>query len=153
MQPFRLSAIELAKPSDFVEITVVWEASVRATHHFLSPKDIAYFKPLVLNNFLPAVQCYYIKDEAGKIVGFSGTLDDKLEMLFVHPSFIGCGIGKALLQHAIQKLGVCKVDVNEHNQKAVHFYTQSGFVITGRSEMDAMGKPFPILSMQLKPVI
>ena len=70
MQPIRLSAIELATPSDFVEITAVWEASVRATHHFLSPKDIAYFKPLVLNNFLPAVQCYYIKDEAGKIVGF-----------------------------------------------------------------------------------
>lgn len=150
--PIDTYAITPATPADFAALTEIWEASVRATHHFLSENDIAYFKPLVLEQFLPAVQCFCSKDSDGSLVGFSGTMDDKLEMLFVHPHHHGCGIGKALLQHAVEKLGVRKVDVNEQNKSAVDFYTHFGFVVTVRSATDAMGKPFPVLSMELRQV-
>ena len=71
-------------------------------------------------------------------------------MLFIDPSHIGKGVGKVLLQNAINELNVNKVDVNEQNQKAQDFYLHQGFEIIGRSELDASGKPYPILHMKLK---
>ena len=41
--------------SEYQEVVEVWEASVRATHHFLKEEDIVYFKPLILNEYLKAV--------------------------------------------------------------------------------------------------
>ena len=34
--------IERVYKTDYLEIVEVWEASVRATHHFLKEADIAY---------------------------------------------------------------------------------------------------------------
>ena len=34
-------------PEDFPRVVDVWEASVRATHHFVTAADIQFFKPLV----------------------------------------------------------------------------------------------------------
>ena len=79
-----------------------------------------------------------------------GVLDGKLEMLFVDPSAFGTGVGKELLLHAIDHLGVTKVDVNEANLQALSFYRHMGFVETGRSELDGSGKPFPLIHMELK---
>ena len=42
-----------------------------------------------------------------------------------------------------------KVDVNEQNDKALGFYLRMGFRIIGRDETDGMGKPYPILHLQL----
>ena len=42
-----------------------------------------------------------------------------------------------------------KVDVNEQNEKALQFYLHLGFQVIGRDETDSMGKPFPILHLQL----
>jgi putative acetyltransferase len=138
-----------ATVSDFGEITEVWEASVRATHHFLSEEDILFFRPLILNEYLHAVDVYCIRDENKMITGFLGTSGDKLEMLFIHPASRGRGIGKALLQFAVANLHVRKVDVNEQNSQAVGFYQHFGFRIVDRSERDGMGKPYPILHMEL----
>ncbi|RAJ02410.1 putative acetyltransferase [Chitinophaga skermanii] len=135
---------------DFPNIVAVWEASVRATHHFLTEDHIQYFKPLILNEYLHAVQLYCVKDMEEAVVGFLGVADEKVEMLFVHPHSFKLGIGKALMQYAIQNLNVCKVDVNEQNPAALEFYKKMGFVVTARSPLDGMGKPFPILHMSLR---
>ena len=137
-------------PSDYPEVTEVWEASVRATHHFLPEADILYFNPLILNEYLKAVDVVCTKDPAGRILGFMGVHDDSLEMLFIHPNARGKGIGSQFVQHAIHQLNVRKVDVNEQNPLAVGFYEHMGFVVVGRSELDGLGKPYPILHMELK---
>lgn len=49
-----------------------------------------------------------------------------------------------------KNLQVKKVDVNEQNNEAVGFYLHLGFHQTGRSELDSMGKPFPLLNLELK---
>ena len=54
--------------TEYKEVVDVWEASVRATHHFLKEEDIAYFKPLILNTYLDAVDLKGITDEYGKIM-------------------------------------------------------------------------------------
>ena len=78
-----------------------------------------------------------------------GVYEDSLEMLFLHPDARGKGIGKRLILHAINDLKVKKVDVNEQNPQAVGFYEHMGFEIISRSELDGLGKPYPILHMQL----
>lgn len=140
--------IELAQPSDFVEIVEVWEASVRATHHFLPESDILYFKPLILNEYLKAVHLECIRSLEGAIVGFMGVHEDSLEMLFIHPNARGQGLGKEFVTHAIKDLSVKRVDVNEQNPQAVGFYQHMGFHVISRSETDGMGKPYPILHMK-----
>ena len=147
MQSFK--NIQAASPTDYQEIVDVWEASVRATHHFLKEEDIQYFKPLILNEFLRAVNLFCIRNEQGHVVGFLGTANDKIEMLFIDPLSRGKGIGKLLLQYAIDQLGTKKVDVNEENHQAVGFYKHMGFQVVSRSDVDSMGKPYPILSLEL----
>lgn len=135
--------------SEYEEIIDVWEASVRATHHFLTEEDIQYFRPLILNEYLKAVELRCVRDSENRIIAFSGVAEDKLEMLFVNPKYFGKGIGKALLEYAIAKQNVCKVDVNEDNPQAVGFYLKCGFATISRSELDSSGKPFPILHMEI----
>lgn len=144
------AGIEKVQPSDFQEITDVWEASARATHHFLQEKDIQYFKPLILNEYLWHVDLFCIRNEQHRIIGFLGTAGNKIEMLFIHPESRGKGIGKKLLSYAIQTLQVTEVDVNEQNEQAVGFYLHSGFKVVSRSETDSLGKPFPILHLALE---
>lgn len=141
--------IEDITKSDYTEIVNVWEASVRATHHFLKEEDIQYFKPLILNTYLDAVELKCVKNDEKQIVGFLGVADQNLEMLFIHPDYRGKQIGKRLLTHSIDNMDVRKVDVNEQNDQAVGFYKRFGFETVGRSELDATGKPYPVLHMVL----
>lgn len=140
--------IKKAEIENYSEIQLVWESSVKATHHFL-PED--YFQHIrsLFQTFLPAVDLYVDFDESGKITGFLGVADGKIEMLFLHPRNIGAGIGRSFTHFAIDQLQVTKVDVNEQNEKAVAFYQRMGFRIVKRNETDGLGKPFPILEMVL----
>ena len=140
---------EPPSPSDYPELTQVWEASVRATHHFLPEADILYFRPLVQNELLKSVKLFCIRDPHAGILGFSGLAGDTLEMLFVRPDQFGHGIGKRLLLHAVEQEGARRVDVNEQNPRALAFYQHMGFVVQRRSPLDAMGKPYPILHLEL----
>jgi putative acetyltransferase len=142
--------IEKVQKSDYQEIVRLWEASVRATHHFLKEEDIAYFKPLILNVYLDAVELRCLKNESKEIIGFLGVAEQNLEMLFIHPDARGKGVGKELLHYSIKNLDVRKVDVNEDNEQAIGFYEKFGFETYKRSELDASGKPYPILHMKLK---
>lgn len=141
--------IESVTSNDYAELLRVWEDSVRATHSFITEEDIAFFKPIIIEQAFPAVTLYCIKNEKGVILGFIGTYDVKVEMLFILDAERGKGIGKILLQHAMKEQGVTKVDVNEQNPQAVAFYRHMGFKVISRSPLDDMGKPFPILHMSL----
>ncbi|MFD2561913.1 GNAT family N-acetyltransferase [Aquimarina rubra] len=136
--------------TEFPSVVDVWEASVRATHHFLKEEDIAYFKPLILNEYLDAVELRCVRNNNKDIIGFLGVAEQNLEMLFIHPEYRGMSIGKTLLRYSIDQLNVIKVDVNEQNEQAVGFYEHAGFKTIRRSELDASGKPYPILHMELK---
>lgn len=145
-----MKKIEKPDKKDYREIVDMWEASVRATHYFLTEDDIQFYKPLVLDTFLDLVDLRCIRNENDKIIGFMGVANNNLEMLFIHPNYIGNGIGKMLLDYSVENMNVAKVDVNEQNKQAIGFYIKYGFVVVGRSELDATGKPYPILHLELK---
>lgn len=134
---------------DYQEMITVWEASVRATHDFLPEARILELKPLILDQYFDAVQLFGVKED-GKLLGFLGTHDTDIEMLFIRPDARGKGVGKALLLHAVEKLNCTKVDVNEQNQQAADFYIYMGFEIAGRSPLDGQGEPYPILHLSLR---
>lgn len=136
-------------PADYAEMLAVWEDSVRATHDFITEEDIEFFKPIIMEHAFPAVALKCAKDKDGAILGFIGVNDHKIEMLFVLDSARGQGIGKLLMHYALEHLKVTKVDVNEQNPEATGFYKKMGFKVTSRSPLDDMGKPFPILHMEL----
>ena len=141
----------IKKPAreEYQMIVSLWEASVRATHHFLPESDIEYFRPLILNQFLDAVDLWGLYENDG-LLGFLGVHDQKVEMLFIHPHAMGKGFGKLLLLHPIHELRADKVDVNEQNPDAVAFYRHMGFEVVNRSPLDGLGKPYPILHMELR---
>ena len=139
--------VENVLPEDYAEMLDVWENSVRATHDFITEEDIAFFKPIIIEQAFPAVTLRCVKNQRGTILGFVGVHDAKVEMLFVLNESRGQGIGSVLLRYAIEQLGVTKVDVNEQNPLAVGFYQHMGFEVVSRSPLDVMGKPFPILHM------
>lgn len=138
-----------AKPSDYKEVTDVWQASVKATHHFLPSDFTENLREQVETVYLPMVQLYCAKNEEDKILGFLGVADQKIEMLFLDPNIRGKGLGKQLTEFAIQTLKVNAVDVNEQNEQAVGFYLKMGFKQIGRSEKDGQGNDYPILHLFL----
>lgn len=141
----------IARPtlSDYDDLTHVWEVAVRSTHHFLKEEDIQFYKPLVREHYLSTVDLFVIRNSDQKIAAFIGLSEELIEMLFVHPDEQGKGYGKDLIEYAIVEKGIKKVDVNEQNEKALRFYDHLGFRIIGRDETDSMGKPFPILHLEL----
>lgn len=141
--------IDKIDKEEYKNVVELWESSVRATHHFLKEEDIEYYKPLILNTYLDAVELRCIRNN-GKIVGFLGVADQNLEMLFIDPEYRGKKIGKTLLNYSISQLNVTKVDVNEQNEQAVGFYKHCGFETIKRSKLDSSGKPYPTLHMELK---
>ena len=108
----------------------VWESSVRATHLFLSEQEIARIK-----KYVPQALC----------AGIDGY---KLEMLFVSAEYRGQGIGRRLLQYAVDKYAVRELAVNEQNPQAVGFYEHMGFRTFRRSQTDEQGGLYPILYMR-----
>lgn len=140
--------IRPASTADYPAIMHIWESAVSATHHFLDPADFELFKVLIPESFLPQLQVFVIEDEEHNMPAFFSVSEDNLEMLFVHDSVRGKGIGKRIIAYVLEQLKVYKVDVNEQNQQATDFYLKMGYVQTGRSERDGMGKAYPLLHLQ-----
>lgn len=129
------------------ELISVWESSVRATHHFLSSKHIQHIKSILEDMDLSSfrIKLYITPDH--RIAGFIGTMEHKINMLFIHPNFFRMGIGTQLIFDAIEQNNAREVVVNEQNPNAILFYQSFGFRITARSNRDEQGNPFPIVIM------
>jgi putative acetyltransferase len=142
--------IDSLQKSEYPTLLDIWESSVKATHHFLKDGDIDVLKKIIVeNDIFSLADLACVRDNNNCIVGFMGTSENSLEMLFISPDVMKKGIGKMLMLHAINNLHIAKVDVNEQNEQAVKFYEQFGFQTISRSELDSTtGKPYPILHME-----
>lgn len=134
--------------ANYPAVIELWEASVRASHDFLKPEEIGFYKPLVLKYGLPQSDLYGIYSNS-VLAGYIGIRGQKIEMLFIHPDFFGQGIGSQLLQFAVKQQNCTLVDVNEENPRAHEFYLKHGFKLYSRDEKDDSGQPHPILHLTL----
>ncbi len=146
----KIESLNTINNKDIEEILATWESSVRATHDFLSEEDIISIKPQVVEGVKYVSNLLCVRDENDVIKAFMGVHDFKIEMLFVSNENRRNGIGKKLVEYAINVLNVNYVDVNEQNPQALGFYEHMGFQVFEKSELDEQGNPFPILHMKLK---
>ncbi|WP_302160719.1 GNAT family N-acetyltransferase [uncultured Ruminococcus sp.] len=130
-------------------ILTIWEASVRATHHFLSDAEIVRIREYVPQAVRAVEHLVLAEDASGTAVAFLGAEGHRLEMLFLSPSERGKGIGRQLLQYGVQHYGIREVTVNEQNLQAAGFYEHLGFETYRRTDCDENGDPYPLLYMKL----
>ncbi|WP_297829460.1 hypothetical protein [uncultured Rikenella sp.] len=79
--------------AEYPALIALWEASVRATHDFLSEADRLFYRER-MPGYLRAVRLVAARDDGGRIVAFLGTAGatGSIEMLFVAPEWRGRGI-------------------------------------------------------------
>ncbi|EIE5641775.1 acetyltransferase [Salmonella enterica] len=112
------------------KLIAIWRRSVDATH-----------------DFLPEAPLWVAVTEQGEPVGFMLLTGEHMDALFIDPDVRGQGIGKRLVEHALTLAPGLTTNVNEQNTQAVGFYKKLGFKVTGRSEVDDLGKPYPLLNL------
>ena len=83
---FHVEAVEKDKrsPALLGKLLQVWDASVRASHHFLTETDIARLTPQAEGALRHIETLWVVKDDLEPI-GFMGVQDRKIEILFLHP--------------------------------------------------------------------
>ncbi|GAB5073697.1 acetyltransferase [Citrobacter sedlakii] len=138
--------IRRSRHDDGDKLVKIWCRSVDATHDFLSKAYRAELEELV-KSFLPEAPLWVAVDEKDVPVAFMLLTGEHMDALFVDPDVRGCGIGKLLIEHALTLAPELTTNVNEQNAQAVGFYKKMGFTVTGRSEMDDLGKPYPLLNL------
>ena len=135
--------------SDLISnLIVVWEASVRATHLFLSDSEILSIKEYVPQALKSIDKLIIAENDEEKPIAFMGIENETLEMLFITPSERGQGLGKLLLQYGISNYRVNRLTVNEQNPQATGFYEHMGFHVYKRTDYDEQGNPYPLLYMR-----
>jgi ribosomal protein S18 acetylase RimI-like enzyme len=82
----------------------------------------------------------WVAEENERIIGFCEAIkeneNNRIQAIYVLPSYQGKGIGRRLIKKAFAWLGKDKdiyVNVARYNQQAIDFYKKNGFEETGRS--------------------
>ena len=114
-----LKIYELKERTQFLPgIVEVWEDSVRATHLFLLGAEVLKTKEYVPQALSGVEHLIVAESDTGNLIGFMGTGNGRLEMLFLASAERGKGTGKRLLQYGIENYWIREVTVNEQNPQA-----------------------------------
>ena len=147
-----MEILEVAdRPPELInQLLEVWENSVRATHLFLSEKEIKSIREYGPQALREIAHLMIAEDEAGCAAAFMGIEDGTLEMLFIASKERGKGLGKRLIQYGMENYGIKRLAVNEQNPQARGFYEHMGFHVYKRTDHDEQGNPYPLLYMRFK---
>lgn len=137
-----------ARSSDIARNYEIWRTAVEATHHFLDASDKEAIGKMVAEDYLPNAELTVAVDDDDLPHAFLGTTGHHVNALFVHADSRGMGLGRFLLDDFGTGKDIVTVDVNEQNSEAVGFYESLEFKVTGRSDLDDQGRPYPILHMR-----
>lgn len=143
-----ITEIKERTPALIGRLTEVWEKSVKATHLFLSGKEIEEIKKYVPQALQGTAYLVIVENENREPVAFMGVENQKLEMLFLAPEERGKGLGKILLQYGMEHYAIKELTVNEQNPSAKGFYEHMGFQVYKKTDVDEQGNPYPLLYMR-----
>ena len=68
------------RPEEYDRAAELWEASVRATHDFVTEADLDVFRPLVRASFGEVPQLAGLRAADGLLIGFIGVAEGNVEM-------------------------------------------------------------------------
>ncbi len=141
--------VRKSTPKDNERVVEIWRDAVDATHSFLASDDRAAIEEQV-KSFLPRTELWLAVDGNDEVLGFMGLSGSHMDSLFIDPAHHGKGVGRRLVDHALEQVPSLTTDVNEQNEQALAFYRHLGFVPTGRSPVDDQGRPYPLLHLKLE---
>ena len=95
----RIYGITDRTPECLAALLAVWERSVRATHTFLTESEICRIRGYMPQALAAVPQLAVLED--GRLLGFLGAGEGRLEMLFLDPDARGRGLGRALLTYGL----------------------------------------------------
>lgn len=146
-----MKILEIAEltPSLEEQLILVWEKSVKATHLFLSEKEVEEIKKYIPQALNGIAHLIIAENQDSRPVAFMGIEEQKLEMLFIAPEERGKGLGRKLIQYGMENFSVNELAVNEQNPLAKGFYEHMGFQVYKRTDHDEQGNPYPLLYMKL----
>ena len=79
-------------------------------------------------------------DDTGRVIAFMLLEHNRMEALFVDPSYHRRGVGRILVEEALRCQPDLATDVNEQNAAALAFHERLGFARDGRSAVDGQGR-------------
>ena len=76
----------------------------------------------------------------GRVVGFIAMAGNEIGGLFLDPAFHGCGLGRAMVDKAVEQRGTLTVEVFKENTIGRAFYERYGFQFVEEFAHEASGQ-------------
>ena len=107
----------------------IWLTSTIEAHKFISKEYWQNNYNIVRDVYIPMAETLIYEDEES-IKGFISIINNEfIGALFVDTAYQGCGIGKQLINYAMNKYKKLNLAVYKDNNKSVEFYINRGFKI------------------------
>ncbi len=133
---------------DLSPLLTLWLESTIFAHPFIAEKYWQDSEKLVREVYLPSAQTW-VWEEHGTLQGFVSVMETQfIGALFVRPTTVRRGIGKALLDHVKQHFSALSLEVYQKNERAVNFYHAQGFRIEDSAWQEDTQSPTWIMNWQ-----
>ncbi len=119
-------SIRPLQEADLDTVVDLWLKSSIKAHSFIEASFWEGQVNAMREVYIPSADTW-VADYEGMLVGFVSLNEEMLAALFVHPFFQGNGIGKQLLQFAMEQSDSLVLSVYKENKRAMDFYRKQGF--------------------------
>lgn len=127
------------KNTDIDNLMNIWLKSTIKAHDFISKEYWEKNYNTVKDRYIPMAETFVYEDKEG-IKGFISIINNEfIGALFVDVDFQGQGIGKELINYAVDKYKNLDLAVYKENKKSVDFYINRGFKIIKEQVNDDSG--------------
>lgn len=124
--------------SDLQEVLSTWENASNLAHPFLSADFQDQVRHDIPKLYLPNAETW-VAEVDSNVVGFIALIGNEIGALFVHPTFHGKGIGKTLMDKAVELYSQLELEVFKANSIGRKFYTKYGFEDVSEEVHEATG--------------
>ncbi len=138
------------KSTDIDNIMNIWLKSTIKAHDFINKEYWENSYDTVKTVYIPIAETLVYEDNEG-IKGFISIINNEfIGALFVDVAFQGNGIGKNLINYAMDKYNELTLAVYKENKKSVEFYINRGFKIIKEQVNDDSGHREYLMQRELK---
>jgi putative acetyltransferase len=112
--------------SDLGGLLSAWENASRLAHPFLEESFLAQERNNIAEIYLPIADTWVV-DMDDEVAGFIALIGNEVGAIFLQPEHHGKGVGKALMDKALELHGDLEVEVFLKNAVGRKFYSRYGF--------------------------